>query len=878
MFSRIALAADISIQDEIKFNYGTLHYEIHGHKGREAQMNLVSAIVKSKESIKMLNYFQYAPSTKVHFYLDTRSNIANGSAAPIPYNLIHLYDFPPLDHGSLTISTDWFKILILHELVHIIHMDQTEGFFSFLRTIFGSIIKPGAIVPRWFSEGIAVWAESEFTDFGRLKSKLLEHQLYEKIKSAGKGKFCDNIGCLDSPGDYPFGSYPYWVGSFFMKFLEDLKPGSIRCLIKENANSLPFYLTDSFKACFDSRAEPLFEMFKISFTQKYEEINYGRSKTLIPFYENIDWSKGVGLKHGTLYYVYYFDFEEFIGIHELSNKEFSSLSLKESIQSIDVSDEVYIKTYAGLDERGERKLYKIEWDKLELVSKNIAEYEFNIAGTKVSFHYDKFKWNIKNSNGKEINFPDGGWINFPKKIGNKIVFKYAQSNYKKSYILSLDPNTLRSKTIHSSQEMPFQPVGSCGQDIVMLEGQNLVLESGPAVKHRKVLLATLSRDELFVLKTYGIDFFKDCRDHFKNRLSVEIKKDAPEFKSEELLIEPKETDSYPKLSHFIPRYWFLFFSVTDSTSYTFIRTALSDPRQIHTLNLGVDQYTTINKTAPQVSYTWSPRYFFLGGAYSESFSENSVSSKVSEQKYSSVFVGKQWVGQKWYMTSQFSFLNINEEDFLSERKAELYRSSWLFRYVKPRKHQFLNHFYHKFNVAHFRLDEEFNSHWRYQGAIGFGFNFTNSFRAEFSGAYSRLFKDDLVSGVVYGGGFSSDATESNYHDFHGLTYSSVYGNTLYSFGSQFYYRLFSPYRQRGFIPFQFKEIGPLLGSDYIRGDRVIINAKTKTDTYAHSIFAGFRTKMRLFYLSDLNIDGLFSSATSGEDQEDQILLNFSSEF
>ena len=110
---------------------------------------------------------------------------------------------------------------MLHELVHIIHMDQTRGVLKGLRTIFGAVGKLGGITPRWFTEGVATWAETNFTIGGRLRNKVLAMELKYLIL---RDDFCNSIDCLDEPGEYPHGRNSYWMGAYFLKSLEISKP------------------------------------------------------------------------------------------------------------------------------------------------------------------------------------------------------------------------------------------------------------------------------------------------------------------------------------------------------------------------------------------------------------------------------------------------------------------------------------------------------------------------------------------------------------------------------------------------------------------------------------------------------------------------------
>ena len=65
--------------------------------------------------------------------------------------------------------------LLVHEYTHILNMEPTHGWMSPLYWLFGSIAHPNMFLPRWYTEGLAVYTESKISkDGGRLSSQYLE--------------------------------------------------------------------------------------------------------------------------------------------------------------------------------------------------------------------------------------------------------------------------------------------------------------------------------------------------------------------------------------------------------------------------------------------------------------------------------------------------------------------------------------------------------------------------------------------------------------------------------------------------------------------------------------------------------------------------------
>ena len=177
----------------------------------------------------------------MHFNVDPYLRLTNGNARTFPTDIINLYKFPPSNNEHLVIMEDWLTGLIFHEYVHVTHLDQTRDFLELGRNIFGSIAKfPVMVVPRWFTEGIAVWAESHLSKNGRLSNPLFRKELLIQFLRAD---YCKTIDCLDEPGLYPNGSLAYWAGAHFMEYMEEKKPGTIKCLVEENSSKIPFLLS-----------------------------------------------------------------------------------------------------------------------------------------------------------------------------------------------------------------------------------------------------------------------------------------------------------------------------------------------------------------------------------------------------------------------------------------------------------------------------------------------------------------------------------------------------------------------------------------------------------------------------------------------------------
>ena len=217
-----------------------------------------------KEDIPKANqYFNSRPKSHVHLITVGASRAngfdSNGMATVFPYNIITLNEYPPIAKNYLKGTDEWVRNLVLHEYIHILTMDMTNGWIDSLRTLFGSVVKTNGVLPRWLIEGVAVWFESSIPGQGRLNQRGVQYQVYKALTDKD---FCQGISCLDAPLKYPYGHAPYWVGGEFVKYLEEINPGFLRCVFTEHSYYFPFFLNRIFKTCINMDVSEAYKDFK----------------------------------------------------------------------------------------------------------------------------------------------------------------------------------------------------------------------------------------------------------------------------------------------------------------------------------------------------------------------------------------------------------------------------------------------------------------------------------------------------------------------------------------------------------------------------------------------------------------------------------------
>lgn len=141
---------------------------------------------------------------------------ANGFANSVPYNRVELRTITPDDTSELGRTEDWLRLLVQHEVLHIAHLDVVHGLPAIVNVVIGKSWPPNIVQPRMFVEGLAVWAESRFTDAGRLRSTTFATPLRLAALQGDRWSLDDAANASRRP---PGGSAAYMYGAFFVDWL-----------------------------------------------------------------------------------------------------------------------------------------------------------------------------------------------------------------------------------------------------------------------------------------------------------------------------------------------------------------------------------------------------------------------------------------------------------------------------------------------------------------------------------------------------------------------------------------------------------------------------------------------------------------------------------
>ena len=122
---------------------------------------------------------------------------------------------------SRTNFDDWLRDLILHEYSHIVQIDQVRGLPRALSYVFGRVMLPNALAPSWLDEGYAVYNETRFSNFGRLRSA--EYDMVARV-AADSGRLLP----VDRCGGYELQRFPGGDAPYLLRGMAARQRGRAR--------------------------------------------------------------------------------------------------------------------------------------------------------------------------------------------------------------------------------------------------------------------------------------------------------------------------------------------------------------------------------------------------------------------------------------------------------------------------------------------------------------------------------------------------------------------------------------------------------------------------------------------------------------------------
>lgn len=248
----------------------TPHFRIHFEAPYLEYAQRLAAIAEQVNT-RVADWLNWQPADKVDVIINDAFDGSNGGATPLAYNRIVLYMNPPWQ-GEIKDQSPWLELLFLHEYIHIVQLDQAEGFPATLRKVFGRqfFTFPQIFSPNWLIEGLAVYGETDRErGFGRGQGAFYEAMMRAEVmnglRSASELSFHGYGG-----KDWPLGQV-YLYGYFFFEFIaETYGQGKVVDYVRAwNRSIVPWRMNARARRVFGVDHETLWVQFQHYVEQRF---------------------------------------------------------------------------------------------------------------------------------------------------------------------------------------------------------------------------------------------------------------------------------------------------------------------------------------------------------------------------------------------------------------------------------------------------------------------------------------------------------------------------------------------------------------------------------------------------------------------------------
>lgn len=145
----------------------TAHFRVHFRPAYRAQA--LEAAAEAERAYRLLATELHPPRGVVDLTVSDDFDTANGFTSTYPSNRFTILLVPPATDPALQTYDSWQRLVIVHELAHVFHLDRSRGIWGALQRVFGRLpgLFPNQYQPSWVTEGLATYYESRFTTGGR---------------------------------------------------------------------------------------------------------------------------------------------------------------------------------------------------------------------------------------------------------------------------------------------------------------------------------------------------------------------------------------------------------------------------------------------------------------------------------------------------------------------------------------------------------------------------------------------------------------------------------------------------------------------------------------------------------------------------------------
>ena len=867
--------------ESITTDYGLVKLFFHFQKKDQIFLNKVVQVFK-EDTKKIVEYFYYAPRESIHIFLKDGHTLANGSAAIFPRNLITLYLAPPTGQHYLVNRDDWIRGVIIHELTHVIQLDMTYGLTQNIRNFFGSIGKLwNNILPLWFIEGLAVWAETEFSLGGRGRRPLLNYEIHQKLLD---DDFCQSIDCLDGPGQYPHRHSAYWLGWRFLHFLENKKEGTLRCLVQYHSrtllNSLLNSLETIFRECAGQSSKDLFASFINTLKDKYLDNKNFLPKNLfekvkLPFKgDGIIFQRGLIAKEGLIHYVSDDDGQNFINTYDLQSGNHQYFQIKQNIYSLlsAYEDRLFFSSLRNNPIINPRYLQSFHQGKVsDLTMRRGFDYFFQTRQGQFYFSYKNNRWFFYQL-GKDFPlkiFEELEDIQSPFVFNDKIIFKSVLLQQESRHTLKeLSLKTYDVNKIKSFNG-PFSLKGRCDNFLFMAsEGKDFIYDFNTLSTIKKEYSIAFMIQE----KSSSLWFFEDDPLHaFRSKATCDTIASALSegpslqpiaFHHPSPPIIPLQDDtSYQATKYlFYPTHLLYFFA---GRSYA-ISTTLSDPLDIHSIGISIRDNTGLDFET-EISYLRDWEYFDALIGYEKSRSKQEYEYIENKQrrffsiKKEKIFtdISKIFYLGKWdILLGMGPSFEITRDEFkketqqLKDKNVIQYNVRGIFYYRSHLQDSFFRNY--SFGLNLFKRDPQSQAKDYFGGTGRFSLLLRPlvRWRLLLEKNYSRYWGNSTSQFLITG---PSDSTHTMY------AINRALGNQVTTARGTLRWDAINIYRGYNLLPIKLNEIDLYGGLEYLKTNYISLSSdQVLHDDSINAFFLGLSFQTNILYRLPLDFDFVYS--------------------
>ena len=235
--------------------------DIYFHNGEEALARRLARVI-DEVAPEVDRRLGGPPSGRLRVILVDQTDVSNGWATVVPYNLIEIAAVPPSGSSVIGNTNDWLRMVFAHESTHVIHLEKSRGWIGGLRKVFGRvpILYPNLFVPDWQIEGLATFEESAITQQGRVPAGDFRMLLDE---ASASGRFAPLDRATSAVIDWPGGNSAYLYGAYLHQYLaERFGAETLTRLSVATAGRLPFLGSGAFKTVYGRSLGELWRDFE----------------------------------------------------------------------------------------------------------------------------------------------------------------------------------------------------------------------------------------------------------------------------------------------------------------------------------------------------------------------------------------------------------------------------------------------------------------------------------------------------------------------------------------------------------------------------------------------------------------------------------------